>query len=181
MSSKVKKVTPSQIRAGKADFPLIGMPLGSPPAAAVTSPNKQKAAFDFPKKFTDDELKERLTPQQYNVTQKAGTDKPGAGDYYKHKEKGDYLCVVCQESLFSSNTKYDSRSGWPSFYDVVSQDKVKLLKDTSMMMPRTEVVCSQCGAHLGHVFNDGPKDETGKRYCINSSSLCFKKNDSSPE
>ena len=178
MSSKVKKVTPSQIRAGKADFPLIGMPLGSPPAASVTSPNKKKKAFDFPKKFTEEELRGRLTPQQFNVTQKAATDKAGVGDYYKHKEKGDYLCVVCQESLFTSGAKYDSGSGWPSFYDVVSQDKVKLLADTSMMMPRTEVICSQCGAHLGHVFNDGPQGETGKRYCINSSSLCFK-NDSS--
>ena len=177
MSSKVKKVTPSQIRAGKADFPLIGMPLGSPPPA-VTSPNKKKASFDFPKKFTDDELKERLTAQQYNVTQKAGTEKPGTGGFYRHKENGDYSCVVCQESLFSSNTKYDSGSGWPAFYDVVSQDKVKLLSDTSLMMPRTEVLCSQCGSHLGHVFDDGPKEETGKRYCINSSSLCFKKDNS---
>ena len=165
--NKVNKVTPSQIRAGKADFPLI-IPLAAQPI--VTSPKKKTG--DFPKKFTEEELRGRLTQEQYNSTQKAGTEKAYTGEYYNNHREGIYNCVVCQEKLFLSDKKYDSGSGWPSFSDVVSKDKVKLVADNTMMMARTEVVCAQCGAHLGHVFDDGPK-ETGKRYCVNSSSLCF--------
>jgi len=172
--SKVKKVTPSQIRAGIADFPLI-IPLAAQPV--VTSPKKK--TDDFPKKFTEDELRARLTPQQFSVTQKAGTEKAFSGKLYRNTKSGDYLCVVCQENLFTSGTKYDSGSGWPSFFDVTSQEKIRLVADTSMMMSRMEVLCAQCGSHLGHVFNDGPKEETGKRYCINSSSLCFQGNNES--
>lgn len=166
--SKVKKVTPSQIRAGTADFPLI-IPLAAQPV--VTSPKKK--TDDFPKKFTEEELRARLTPQQFSVTQKAGTEKAFSGELYHNKETGNYQCVVCEENLFLSEKKYDSGSGWPSFFDVASKEKVRLVADTSLMMPRTEVLCAQCGSHLGHVFNDGPKEETGKRYCINSASLCF--------
>ncbi|XP_023725936.1 methionine-R-sulfoxide reductase B3 isoform X6 [Cryptotermes secundus] len=118
------------------------------------------------------ELKKRLTPMQYHVTQEKGTERAFTGKYYKTKDAGLYTCVVCGEELFSSETKFDSGCGWPAFNDVLDQGKVKLTKDTSHGMVRTEVTCAQCGAHLGHVFNDGPKPK-GTRFCINSASMNF--------
>ena len=127
---------------------------------------------EFPKKFSTEELKSRLTQQQFAVTQKSGTERAFTGEYWNNHKKGIYKCVVCKEDLFSSDTKFESGSGWPSFYDVLTKGNVKSVTDTSHGMTRTEVMCALCGAHLGHVFNDGPKP-TGKRFCINSASLNF--------
>ncbi len=124
--------------------------------------------------FTDEELRERLTPEQYEVTQNAGTERAFTGIYHDTKDKGIYRCIVCGDALFDSDTKYDSGSGWPSFYQPMESDKVVLKEDRSYGMVRTEVVCANCGAHLGHVFPDGPQP-TGERYCMNSASLDLEK------
>jgi peptide-methionine (R)-S-oxide reductase len=128
------------------------------------------------KTFTESELRERLTPEQYEVTQHAGTERAFTGIYHDTKDKGIYRCVVCDEPLFDSDTKYDSGSGWPSFWQPMDSDKVELHVDNSHGMVRTEVTCASCGAHLGHVFPDGPRP-TGERYCMNSASLNLEKSE----
>ena len=125
---------------------------------------------------TPKEWKETLTPEQCEVCINKGTEPPFTGKYYNNKEKGTYKCVCCGETLFKSDTKYDSGSGWPSFWQPLSDEKIEYISDTDYGMVRTEVNCKKCGAHLGHVFDDGPKP-TNLRYCINSISLDLDKND----
>lgn len=122
---------------------------------------------------TEEEWKKELTPEQYAVLRERGTEAPFKGKYVHEDKKGTYVCMACGNPLFSSDTKFDSKSGWPSFDDALP-GAVEFKEDTSHGMSRVEVVCAQCGSHLGHVFPDGPEDSTGQRYCINSVCLDLK-------
>ncbi len=124
-------------------------------------------------KLSEEEWEAKLTTEQYRILRQKGTEAPFSGELLEEKRDGMFMCVACGNQLFASNTKFDSGSGWPSFYDVAKSDAVKLLEDNSLGVNRVEVECAKCGGHLGHVFDDGPADRTGQRYCINSVCLKF--------
>ncbi|MFN2187873.1 MAG: peptide-methionine (R)-S-oxide reductase MsrB [Candidatus Promineifilaceae bacterium] len=125
---------------------------------------------------TEQEWREQLTDEQYRILRQAGTERPFTGEYVDTEEDGTYVCAACGNKLFTSDTKFHSGSGWPSFWDVVSEGNVEIRKDASHGMVREEVICARCGGHLGHLFPDGPRDKTGMRYCINSAALNFETN-----
>ncbi|MBD3406119.1 MAG: peptide-methionine (R)-S-oxide reductase MsrB [Candidatus Lokiarchaeota archaeon] len=125
---------------------------------------------------SDQEWKIKLSPEQYRILRQCGTEPPFSGKYVHHKEDGTYVCAGCGTELFASDTKFESRSGWPSFWDKISKENIEMVEDRSHGMVRTEVKCAKCGGHLGHVFKDGPRP-TGLRYCINSAALDFVKKD----
>jgi methionine-R-sulfoxide reductase len=135
------------------------------------SDTNDKAATTASSRIPDrEELKLKLTPTQFHVTQEAGTERPFTGQYWDTKEPGTYHCIVCGTELFDSETKFDAHCGWPSFYQAIDDGRIEYIEDRAHGMLRTEVRCATCGAHLGHVFPDGPQP-TGDRYCINSASL----------
>ena len=124
-------------------------------------------------KKTDEQWQKQLTSEQYQILRQAGTERPGTGKLLHNKDDGSYSCTACRARLFMSEHKFDSKSGWPSFYDIADQDAVDIKEDTSFGMPRLEVRCRCCQGHLGHVFNDAHNQPSNKRYCINSLALKF--------
>ncbi len=138
------------------------------------SQEKNKKVMISKVKKTEEAWKNILTKEQYNVLRQKGTDRPGEGGYTAHFEKGTYHCAACDLQLFESNSKYESHCGWPSFDDAI-EGTVKQVLDKSHGMIRTEIICASCDSHLGHIFDDGPKETTGQRYCVNTTSIKFVK------
>jgi methionine-R-sulfoxide reductase len=159
-------------------FSLITLLLVACTGNSQTKPAAKNPGKDTIKtvNLTEEQWKAKLTPEQYHVLREKGTDRPFTGKYYLHNEKGKYSCAGCGEELFTSDMKFDSDCGWPSFDKEIAGGKIKKVKDTSYGMVRTEIVCAKCGSHLGHLFDDGPT-LTGMRYCVNSTSINFKKKD----
>src|SRR6187399_1437076 len=141
------------------------------PAALYAWHMDERSQMTIKIEKSDAEWREQLTPEQYEVTRKAGTERAFTGPYVDEKTEGMYQCVCCGTELFSSDTKFDSGTGWPSFTEPANLEHVELRPDNSLLMRRTEVVCKHCDAHLGHVFDDGPADRGGQRYCINGCAL----------
>src|SRR4051812_46543920 len=156
-------------------FLLVGLAACQTPSTKQTAgnPTETKKPMETSYNKTDEEWKKELTPEQYEILRKKGTERPGTGEYNDHHAKGVYVCAGCGTEFFTSEQKFDSHCGWPSFdNNIAGGDRVKQIKDFSHGMIRTEIVCAACGGHLGHIFDDGPT-ETGQRYCVNSLSIKF--------
>jgi len=142
------------------------------PTKKTTNTNQKQDTMTYKSSKSDAEWKIELTPAQFNVLREKGTERPGTGEYNLHFKKGMYSCAGCGTQLFESDNKYESHCGWPSFDNAIP-GTIKQIEDASSGMIRTEIVCANCGGHLGHIFDDGPQQTTGKRYCVNSLSLDF--------
>jgi len=160
------------IRTVSVNSDSVSSPFSSSSSSSTMSTCAAFSHLTRAPKQSDEQYRKILTPEQFNVTRMASTERPFTGKYYNHHDVGVYTCICCSSPLFDSKTKFESGTGWPSFYDIIPGN-VKENRDVSHGMVRREVVCSHCDAHLGHVFDDGPKQKTGLRYCINSASLNF--------